>query len=139
VSVGEGALIALRVFHDVAALIWLGGGLYYFIALRPLAASPEASDFVRGAQRRFREWARPATLVLIASGMVLLFEGLSSNSAGITYAALIAVKIASALAAFWFISVRGRSRAPSRVELALGLAMAAFVLGVVISTVWPPE
>jgi uncharacterized membrane protein len=139
VSVNEAALIALRIFHAVAALIWLGGGLYYYIALRPLASTPEASDFTRQAQMRFQEWARPATLVMLASGVILLFEGLSSNTAGITYAAVLAVKIAAALTAFWLVALRRRSRSSSRVRVALALGISAFVLGVLISSLWPAE
>jgi uncharacterized membrane protein len=139
VSVNDVALLALRVFHAAAVLIWLGGGLYYYIALRPLATSDEASEFARQAQRRFQEWARPATLVMLASGIVLLFEGLSSNEAGLAYAVTLAIKIAAALAAFWLVSLRGRARSLTRVQLALALGMTAFVLGVVISTIWPAD
>ncbi len=134
-SVNDLALLALRVSHAVAALIWLGGGLYYLIAIRPLANQELASS----AQRRFGEWARPATLVMLATGVVLLFEGLSSNTAGITYAGLLALKIVAALGAFWLVSVRNRSRGGSVAERAVALGMAAFVLGVVISTIWPAE
>lgn len=134
-DVNQVALISLRVFHAVAALIWLGGGLYYVVAVRPGGDS----EFASSAQRRFREWARPATMVMLATGVVLLFEGLSSNTAGITYAAILALKIIAALAAFWLVSVRNRAGQRSRSERAVSLGMAAFVLGVIISTVWPAE
>ncbi len=138
-SVNEAALVALRVIHAMAALIWLGGGLYYYIAIRPLSTNPDASDFSRQAQRRFQEWARPATLVMLVSGVILLFEGLSSNTAGVTYAAVLALKIVAALTAFWLVSIRGRSRFTSRAQVALTLGMSAFVLGVLISSLWPAE
>jgi uncharacterized membrane protein len=76
---------------------------------------------------------------MIASGTVLLFDGLSSGRGGITYAAILAGKIAAALTAFWLVSLRRRGRGTSRGELALGLGMAAFVLGVFISSTWPPD
>lgn len=138
-GVNEAALIALRVFHALAALIWLGGGLYYLIAIRPLSQSPDSQEFIQHARARFQEWASPATLVMIASGTVLLFDGLSSGRGGITYAAILAGKIAAALTAFWLVSLRRRGRGTSRGELALGLGMAAFVLGVFISSTWPPD
>lgn len=134
-DVNQIALISLRVFHAVAALIWLGGGLYYVVAVRPGGNAEFAGD----AQRRFREWARPATMVMLATGVVLLFEGLSSNTAGVTYAVVLAVKIVAALAAFWLVSFRNRGGGRSRAERAVALGMAAFVLGVVISTIWPAE
>ncbi len=136
-STGEGALIALRIFHAVAALIWLGGGIYYVIFLRPIS-SPGAGEVTSLAQQRFRDWARPATYIMLASGAILVFDGLSSNTAGLLYVFLLAVKVIAALIAFWLVTVRRRhsSTAP-RVRLALALGMSAFVLGVLISTLWP--
>jgi uncharacterized membrane protein len=136
VGVNEAALVALRVFHAVAALIWLGGGFYYVVAVRPLAGRPDSSEFIQQAQARFQDWARPATLVMLASGAVLVFDGLSSTRAGVGYAATLAVKVAAALIAFWLVSLRRRERPRGRGELALALGMAAFVLGVVISSNW---
>jgi len=134
-DVNQVALISLRVFHAVAALIWLGGGFYYFVAVRP-GGNP---DFTSDVQRRFHEWARPATIIMLTTGVVLLFEGLSSNSAGITYAAMLAVKIIAALAAFWLVRPRRRPGGSSRSQRVIALGMSAFVLGVVISTIWPAE
>ena len=132
-DVNQLALISLRVFHAAAALIWLGGGLYYFVAVRP--GGP--SEFATEAQRRFQEWARPATLVMLASGVILLFEGLSSNTAGLTYVSVLSAKILAALAAFWLVTRRRRGPGRSAAERALALGMLAFVLGVVISSIWP--
>ena len=129
------ALIALRVFHSIAAVIWVGGGLYYLIAVRPQSET----EFASKAQTRFREWARPATGVMLATGVILLFEGLSSNTAGVTYAAVLAAKIAAALAAFWLVSFRRRSARRLRAEQAVTLGMAAFVLGIIISSIWPSD
>ncbi|MEZ4523093.1 MAG: hypothetical protein R3A46_15860 [Thermomicrobiales bacterium] len=134
-DVNQIVLISLRVFHAVAAVVWLGGGLYYFVALRPLGDRETA----RQAQQRFREWAQPATLIMLASGTILLFDGLSSSRAGVTYAAILALKIGAALAAFWLVSFRRRRPGAPRPSLALSLGMAAFVLGVVISSIWAPE
>ena len=129
------ALITLRVLHSGAAVIWVGGGLYYLVAIRPHGST----EFASQAQTRFREWARPATGVMLATGVILLFEGLSSNTAGVTYAAVLAGKIGAALAAFWLVSFRRKGAGGSRAQQAVALGMAAFLLGVVISTVWPAE
>ena len=134
-DVNQIALISLRVAHATAALIWLGGGFYYFVAVRPGGRTEFASE----AQRRFHEWARPATIIMLTTGVVLLFEGLSSNTAGITYAVVLAVKIIAALAAFWLVRPRRRAGGSSRSERVIALGMSAFVLGVVISTIWPAE
>ncbi len=132
-DVSQIALISLRVFHAVAALVWLGGGFYYYVAVRPAGRS----EFATAAQIRFHVWARPATLVMIVSGVVLLFQGLSSNTAGITYVALLAAKIIAALVAFWLVRPRKRASGTSRSEMVITLGMSAFVLGVIISAIWP--
>lgn len=132
-DVNQIVLLSLRVFHSVAALVWVGGGIYYLVAVRP----QEGDEFARHAQRRFREWARPATLVMIATGVVLIFDGLSSNTAGLTYVATLTVKVGVALTAFWFVSWRRRGDRSSRAQLAVSLGTGAFVLGVVISSLWP--
>ncbi|CAN5774410.1 hypothetical protein BH23CHL2_BH23CHL2_35490 [soil metagenome] len=132
-DVNQAALISLRVFHAVAALVWLGGGIYYFVAIRPQGDD----EFATRARQRFREWARPATLIMIATGVVLIFDGLSTNTAGLAYVAILSAKVIAALTAFWLVSGRRRGVGNLRSRLPLGLGMAAFVLGVVISSVWP--
>lgn len=132
-DVNQIALLSLRVFHSVAALVWVGGGIYYLVAIRPQGGG----EFAQEAQRRFHEWARPATLVMIATGVVLIFDGLSSNTAGITYVVTLTVKVGTALTAFWFVSWRRSAARSSRGQLAVSLGTAAFVLGVVISSIWP--
>ena len=132
-DVNQIALLSLRVFHSLAALVWVGGGIYYLVAVRPQGGD----EFARQAQQRFLEWARPATLVMIATGVVLIFDGLSSNTAGLTYVATLTVKVSVALTAFWFVSWRPRGDRSSRAQLAVSLGTGAFVLGVVISSIWP--
>jgi uncharacterized membrane protein len=145
VSATEWYLVGLRVAHALAAMAWLGGGVYYLLALRPAGRSigASAADVTGAAQRAFGEWAQIATVVMLGTGAVLMFERLSDGDGGITYAALLAGKVVAALAAFWFAGVRpvrrSRRRAPSRrvaPELIVALGTIAFVLGVILSSVF---
>lgn len=136
-------LLSLRIAHALAAMVWLGGGVYYLLAVRP--ASRESGEppraFISAAQGYFGEWARVATMVMVVTGGVLVFDRLSNGSAGLTYVVLMAAKIVSALAAFWMVGVRSVRRAARegrRVspELIVALGFLAFTIGVALSSVY---
>jgi uncharacterized membrane protein len=145
VSATEWYLLGLRVAHALAAMAWLGGGVYYLLALRPAGRSlgASAADVTGAAQRAFGEWAQIATAVMLGTGIVLTFERLSDGDGGLTYAALLAGKIVAALAAFWFAGIRPvprfRRRKPVRraaPELIAVLGTVAFVLGIILSSIF---
>lgn len=134
----EVILLLLRVFHALAALVWLAGGIYYAVAIRPQIGTESPPDFVVAARRAYAEWSRSATVILLASGTVLMFDGLSSGRGGLAYAGLLAAKVGAALVAFWIVMGRRRQggRPRSRTDLAIALGLAAFVLGVLLSSIW---
>jgi uncharacterized membrane protein len=143
VPAGDWFLLALRVAHSLAAMLWLGGGVYYLLAVRP--ASREASEppraFIAAAQGYFGEWAQVATMVMVATGGFLVFDRLSNGSAGLTYVTLMAFKIVAALLAFWFAGIRpvrraGRRGRGGKPELIVAFGLAAFVIGVGLSSVY---
>lgn len=144
-SATEWYVLGLRIAHSLAAVVWLGGGVYYLAALRP--AIREAADpptaFVSLAQGHFGEWARVCTLAMLATGVVLVFERLSGTGGGAAYVALLVAKIVAALVAYWmagFRPVRRKAgsmrRARTKPELVAALGCFAFVAGIVLSTVW---
>jgi uncharacterized membrane protein len=138
VTIGELTLIGLRVVHALGATVWLGGAIYYIVAIRPATADPAAGEFVRQIQPRFGEWAKTATIVMLGSGIVLTFNGLAENADGLAYVVWLALKIVAALAAFALLR-RRRTRSVgslSRMNLVLGLGFFAYVSGVVLSSVW---
>lgn len=143
-DVAELLLVTLRVFHAAAAMLWLGGALYYLIAVLPATRDKgeDGAAIAGSAQRLYGEWATPATIVMLASGTVLVFDRLSEGKGGLLYAALLAAKVVAALLAFWLVTLRrGRRRRPvagwrSRPELVVGLGLFAFVMGVILSSIW---
>jgi uncharacterized membrane protein len=141
----EWYLIGLRLAHVLASVVWLGGGVYYLIALRPALreTSEPPTSFISSAQRHYGEWARVCTLAMLATGAVLAFERLSGTTGGIAYVALLSTKIVAAVAAFWIAGMRPRRRGPRRTagmrsvpETVAILGFYAFAMGVIISTVW---
>src|SRR6185437_3533974 len=108
------ARLLLRLAHAIAAVLWLGGGAYYMLALRPALrnAEPSVQAAGREAQREFGEWASVATLILIVTGVVLTFDRLTDGRGTSVYVILLAIKIVAALIAFGLTGTFvGRSRA----------------------------
>lgn len=127
-------------------MVWLGGGLYYFVAIRPQTREdPDGTrrEVADSARRAFNEWIESATIVMLGTGTVLMFDRLSGGQGGLLYAVLLAAKIGAALVAFWLVSLRPRRshRQPararwSRPEFALGCGLFAFTVGVILSSIW---
>jgi uncharacterized membrane protein len=144
VDVAELLLVALRVFHAAAAMLWLGGGIYYLVAVLPATRNKgeDGAAIAGTAQRLYGEWATPATIVMLASGVVLVFDRLSEGKGGLFYAALLAAKVVAALIAFWLVTLRrGNRRRPltgwrSRPETIVALGLFAFIMGVILSSIW---
>lgn len=144
------ARVVLRVVHAVAAVVWLGGGLYYLVAVRPLRRSGEdAVEVVQRAQAAFRRWSAGASLVLLGSGVALMFDRLADGRGTAAYVGLLAVKVGSGVLALWLAwsarpgrraGARPTPRSPFSVGWAiLVLGTVAYVLGVVLSVVYPPD
>lgn len=143
-SATEAFLLLLRLAHAFAAAVWLGGGVYYLVALRPAmreSAEPPRA-FVAAAQSLYGEWARVTTIVMLATGIILTFDRLANAGGGLRYAVALAVKIVVALAAFWLAGLRpGRRRRSrparrSRPEVILALGAVAFGVGVVLASIY---
>ena len=144
-SVSEWRLLLLRVVHALAAMVWLGGGVYLLLIVRPAVREQgdPPSAFLAATNARFREWAQVATIVMVASGVVLMVDRLSNANGGLLYAVLLAVKVVAAIAAFWLAGVRPAHRAlrqrqtrRAAPELIVLLGLLAFVLGVGLASVY---
>ncbi len=134
-------LVVLRVAHNISAVVWLGGGVYFLVALRPAAreAGSAGQAVAAAAQKAFGEWGQLSTIVLVGTGAVLTFERLSDGRGGWIYAGLLALKIFSALVAFLLVRSMVRSRRGRHqrsAELVLGLGLVAFVVGVLLASLW---
>ena len=137
----DAVLLAVRWTHTMAAVVWVGGGVFYWIAVRPSvragALSPEGARAVR---ERFGKAAALTMWTLAVSGAALFFAS-AAETLSPRYVAIIAVKVAlSAWMFFIAVSRRrriveaaaqpaGRIRAVAR---AVGHANMIVILGVVI-------
>lgn len=134
-------LLVLRIAHNLAAVVWLGGGVYFLVALRPAAREADSAGeaVAAAAQRAFGEWGQLAAITLVGTGVVLTFERLSAGQGGWIYALLLALKIASALIAFLLVRASMRSRRGGKrpaAEVILALGFTAFTIGILLAGLW---
>ena len=109
-SASEVFLLIVRWVHLIAAAAWVGGSLFYLLVLRPaLRRSPEASRVVNPATAsEFRALVDTSIFLLLATGVVLTLDRLTSNVVEVPYAMVLSVKIA--MSVWMFLMVRGRRR-----------------------------
>ena len=138
----DAALLAARWAHAIAAVAWVGGGLFYLFILRPAVVGGSlSSDSARAATERFGGLVKLAMWTLVVTGAVLFFTRISEPTATARYAAVLALKVALS-AWMFFIAIRRRRRLadavavrPGRIRAvaaALGHVNMVVVLGVVV-------
>jgi uncharacterized membrane protein len=150
-DIAEAGQIILRLAHGLAAAVWVGGGAYYLLAVRPNIRrrdDDEARALGNAVQREFGEWAAVATVVMISSGVILMFERLSGGQGTTVYVTLLSIKIVAAVAAFWMTGVLRTRAAPARNRrtgkldtawIVLALSVLAFLLGALLTTLYPAD
>ena len=115
-SVGDLFLLVVRWVHLVAAAAWIGGSLFYLLALRPaLRIAPDSGRRLDTAvAAEFRAWVDTCIFVLLATGAILTFNRLTPGVIGVPYAATLGAKIA--LSIWMFVLARGRRRRNALLE-----------------------
>ena len=138
----DAALLAARWAHSIAAVAWVGGGLFYLLALRPAVTNGAlSSDSARAATERFGGLVKLAMWTLVVTGAVLFFSRISEPTATARYAAVLALKV-SLSAWMFFIAIRRHRRIadavavqPGRIRAiaaALGHVNMVVILGIVV-------
>jgi putative copper export protein len=133
-------LLIVGWLHAIAAVAWLGGGIFFWIVLRPAIRSGAMPDaVVRFAGSEFSQLVGLAMWVLVITGGILMFDRLSGPSATLPYGATLGLKIAlSAWMFFLVIGRRGRSKADAPAGRlrgavnALGHINVTVILGIIV-------
>ncbi len=142
-SFTEVLILAIRWIHAIAAVAWVGGGLFYLIVLRPNLSKPDGAI---GDRRRigeqFRGLVNTAIAVLLVTGVILTLNRLTSNSVGPAYVAVLVVKIVMSLYMFYLVRfLRSKSypedpepetRGLRRITSAFSGATAVTALGIAV-------
>ncbi len=143
-SVLDWILVVIRWGHAVAAVAWVGGGVFYLMVLRPAIRRSQGLPPETGAAIRdeFRTLVTTAIAVLLLTGVILSVARLTSAAATVPYAVVLGVKIALALYMFYVVRIVRRGdyaeqqdsdanrlrRATSKVSS----PMALLVIGIVV-------
>lgn len=98
-------LLAIRWLHALAAVAWVGGGLYYLLVLRPSIKRDggDASVDLQMLGEQFRGLVNTAIAVLLVTGIVLTVSRLTTSYVGIPYVAVLSIKIALAIYMFYLV------------------------------------
>jgi hypothetical protein len=126
----EVLLVILRWLHAVATIVFLGWSAVLWLD------GPPRGD-ASAARQRFKEVTELSLVIFLATGAVLTFDRLSRGAGGV-YAGVLALKVASAVAAYQFAFRWRRVGVPvggldGRIVLILGAAavlLAAVLKGV---------
>ena len=137
-------LLIIRWLHSIAAVAWVGGGLFYLLILRPnLRTSPEGPDEpTRRLGQQFRHLVNTAIAVLLVTGAIMALSRLTSDYVGVPYVVVLAIKITLALYMFYLVrflrprtyineSVPGHGRLRRVTALFTG-ATTVLVIGVIV-------
>ena len=98
-------LVVIRWGHAIAAVSWVGGGVFYLMVLRPAirrsqGLPPETGLAIR---QEFRGLVTTAMAVLLLTGAILSVARLTGDAATVPYAAVLGAKIALALYMFYVV------------------------------------
>ena len=100
-------LVIIRWGHALAAVAWVGGGVFYLLVLRPAirrsqGMPQETSEAIRD---EFRGLVTTAIAVLLLTGAILSVARLTGDAATVPYAIVLGVKIALAFYMFYVIRI----------------------------------
>jgi len=103
-------LVIIGWVHALAAVAWVGGGIFFWIVLRPAIRSGGiTSEAVRFAGLEFSQIVLLSMWTLVITGGILMFDRLSQPTATISYGIVLGVKITLS-AWMFFLSIGRRSR-----------------------------
>ena len=114
---GDLFLVVVRWIHVVAAVVWVGGSIFYLFILRPaLRHSPEAGRRINEVTAaEFGTLVDTCIFVILATGVILTFNRLTVGVTGPSYGLVLGVKIA--LSVWMFILARGRRRRTALLDM----------------------
>lgn len=136
-------LVVIRWGHALAAVAWVGGGMFYILVLRPaFGRSPVSGEAGRSIGAEFRGLVATAMGVLLITGTVLSVSRLTADTVTTPYVGVLVAKIALAMYMFYvvrFLRHRAYPDEPgtvlgrlSRVRDRLTNTTAVLIIGVVV-------
>ena len=143
-SFSDVLILVVRWLHALAAVAWVGGGIFYLLVVRPAQKrSQNNPESLIGAMgQEFRALVNTAMGILLITGTVLAVNRLTSDFVGVPYMTILSLKIALALYMFYLVRFPRRRTYPEdqpitpkgfrRVITLLSSTTAILVLGVIV-------
>ena len=114
-------LVAIRWAHALAAVAWVGGGIFYLMVLRPAFRRSNGDEKAsRAIGEEFRGLVNTAIAVLLLTGVILSVSRLTDSAATIPYVAALVVKVLLALYMFYVVRFLRPGVYPGDAESATG-------------------
>lgn len=109
-TINEVFMLCVRWAHSLSATIWVGGSLFYLLVLKPQQKHINTAEntLMPNIVKQFRGVVDACIVILIATGLLLLFDRLTDNSTKSTYVVVVTLKIV--LATWMFAIARRRWR-----------------------------
>ena len=104
-SVTEVFLLIIRWLHNIAAITWIGGSLFYWLVLRPNYKKTNSNNDVLNILviKQFKGFVDTSILVLLVTGIIMTFDRLTDGFIGVPYAATLGIKFLLALWMFYIV------------------------------------
>jgi len=106
--------IGLRWLHALAGVAWVGGSIFYLLALNPaverVTSARVPAELMSAIGAEFRGLIKVAIPVFIFSGVILTFDRFSQGAITTQYVMVLSLKIALALWMFWLAVRMGERR-----------------------------
>lgn len=100
-------LLLIRWIHAMAAVIWVGGSLFFVLVVRPRNNSGSGGISAMSSESldQFRGLVDSCIAVLVVTGTILLFNRITDVSASSVYMITVTIKIGISL---WMIAIARR-------------------------------
>ncbi len=117
-SVLDWILVVIRWGHALAAVAWVGGGIFYLVVLRPsIRRAPLSPETGRAVGVEFRGLIGTAIGVLLITGVILSADRLTEDTVSVAYVAVLVVKIALAMYMFYIVRFLRQRSYPEETSL----------------------
>ena len=112
-------LLAIRWGHALAAVAWVGGGIFYLMVLRPALQQARGlpAETSRSIGGECRGLVSTAIAILLVTGVLLSVSRLTGDAVTSPYVAVLVVKIALALYMFYVVRFMRQDSYPEDPQL----------------------
>ena len=117
-TLNDGFLLLIRWFHALAAVVWVGGSLFFVLVLRPQQRRAAGQGQMMGpeALNQFRGLVDTCIAVLLVTGTILLFDRITDVSTTTAYIVTVSIKIGLAMWMFAIARRRWQRRRTTQIQ-----------------------